>query len=212
MKPLIHSCQFTIFANSPSAMKRVILASVAVLALWACTKNNPESNSQEAVVPKSEFEALKQEVARLKTQIESITSSDPASIVSVEEFNELKQENEQLKAQIGLFTSGFFEVDGLRFDKNGTLISVAKIENETSQKVGDRTLTTTRTYDDKGRLVQINRSYSGGSSLSSGSPFYWQKVMYEYNGMKCKITTQTSKFGLAAGTPYEEEITETSYW
>ena len=193
-------------------MKRAILASFAVLAFWACTKENPESNHQEAVVPKSEFEALKQEVMRLKSQVELYTSGDPAEVVSVEEFNELKQENERLKAQIGLFTSGFFEVDGLRFDKNGTLISVAKIEDETSQKVGDRTLTTKRTYDDKGRLVQIYRSYSGGGSFSSGSPFYWQKVMYEYNGMKCKTTTQTSKYGLAAGTPYEEEITETTYW
>ena len=193
-------------------MKRVIIASVAVLAIWACTKESLESNSQEAVVPKSEFEALKQEVARLKTQIESITSSDPASIVSVEEFNELKLENEQLKVQIGLFTSGFFEVDGLRFDRNGTLISVPKIDNETSQQVGDRTLTTTRTYDDKGRLIQIYRAYSGGSSITAGSPFYWQKVIYEYNGLKCKTTTQTSRFGLQAGTPYEEEITETNYW
>ena len=193
-------------------MKRVILASVAVLAFWTCTKEYPENNNQEAVVPKSEFEALKQEVMRLKSQVESLAPADPADVVSVEEFNELKQENEQLKAQIGLFTSGFFEVDGLRFDRNGTLISVAKIEDETSQKVGDRTLTTTRTYDDKGRLVQIYRSYSGGGSLYAGSPFYWQKVLYEYNGMKCKTTTQTSKYGLGAGTPYEEEITETTYW
>lgn len=202
-----------IFIYQPTKhMKRVILASVAVLAFWTCTKENPDSNNQEAVVPKSEFEALKQEVMRLKSQVESLAPADPADVVSVEEFNELKQENEQLKTQIGLLTSGFFEVDGLRFDKNGTLISVPKIENETSQTVGDKTLTTTRTYDDKGRLVQIYRAYSGGYSITAGSPFYWQRVIYEYNGLRCKTTTQTSKYGLAAGTPYEEEITETTYW
>ena len=103
-------------------------------------------------------------------------------------------------------------MDSLRFDKNGTLFSVAKIDNEVSKKVGEKTLTTTRTYDAKGRLVEIYRKYSGGSSITAGAPYYWQKVMYEYSGMNCKTTTQTSQYGLPAGSPYVEEITEATYW
>lgn len=78
---------------------------------------------------------------------------------TTDEINALKEENEQLKTQISLFTSGFFEVEGLRFDKNGTLISVPKIANEVSQKVGEKTLTTTRAYDAEGRLTEIYRKY-----------------------------------------------------
>ncbi len=204
-------------------MKRTLLSVALILALFACTKENPSDSKREPTVPTSEFEALKQEVEKLKTQIETLTPGEAVEGITAEEFNLLKQnttdeinalkeENQQLKAQISLFTSGFFEVEGLRFDKNGTLISVAKIANEVSQKVGEKTLTTTRTYDSEGRLIQIYRKYSGGSSISAGSPYYWQKVMYEYNGMNCKTTTQTSKYGLSAGTPYEEEITEATYW
>jgi len=193
-------------------MKKPLLSVSIILALLACTKENTTETKPEETVPTSEFEALKQEVAELKSQIQSLTPEEQTQVISVEDFNALKRENEELKAQISLFTSGFFEVDGLRFDRNGTLISVAKIDNEVSKKVGEKTLTTTRTYDAKGRLVEIYRKYSGGSSINAGSPYYWQKVMYEYNGMNCKTTTQTSKFGLAAGTPYEEEITEATYW
>lgn len=188
------------------------ILSVVSIALVSCTKENPSETKQEPTVPTSEFEALKHEVEELKAQIRSLSPGETTPGVSIEEFNALKGENEDLKAQIALFTSGFFEVDGLRFDKNGTLISVAKIENEVSQKVGEKTLTTTRTYDAEGRVIEIMRRYSGGSSITAGSPYYWQKVMYEYSGMSCKTTTQTSKYGLPAGTPYEEEITEATYW
>ena len=204
-------------------MKKILLSAALILALFACTKENPSEPKQEPTVPTSEFETLKQEVEKLKTQIETLTSGEAVDGITADEFNLLKQnttdeinalkeENEQLKDQISLFTSGFFEVEGLRFDRNGTLISVAKIANEVSQKVGEKTLTTTRTYDAEGRLIEIYRNYSGGSSITAGSPYYWQKVIYEYSGMSCKITTQTYKYGLPAGTPYEEEITEATYW
>lgn len=192
--------------------KNLLIVLTTLLAALSCTKEDPSENNQGQTVPTSAFEALKQEVQELKAQVSALTPGEQATGVSVEEFNALKEENTELKAQIALFTSGFFEVDGLRFDRNGTLISLAKIENEYSQKVGEKTLTTTRTYDSQGRLLQIYRQYSGGSSISAGSPYYWQKEMYEYNGMKCKITTQTNKYGLPAGTPYEEEITEATYW
>lgn len=193
-------------------MKKMLLAMALVFFAISCTKENSEDSKPEQNIPTSEFEALKQEVEKMKLQIEELTSGEPTDAVTVEDFNALKRENEELKAQISLFTSGFFEVDGLRFDKNGTLISVARVENEYSQKIGDKTLTTTRTYDGEGRLTQIYRKYSGGNSLTAGSPYYWQKVLYEYNGMRCKITTQTYKSGLGAGIPYEEEITEATYW
>lgn len=193
-------------------MKKSLLSVAIILALLACTKENTTETKPEQTVPASEFEALKQEVAELKSQIQSLTPGEQTQVISVEDFNALKRENEELKAQISLFTSGFFEVDGLRFDRNGTLISVAKIDNEVSKKVGEKTLTTTRTYDAKGRLVEIYRKYSGGSSINAGSPYYWQKVLYEYSGMKCRITTQTSRYGLSVDTPYEEEVSEATYW
>ena len=193
-------------------MKKIFITIALFFTVLSCTKENNERVIPDSTVPTTEFEALKQEVEQLKAQVAALTPGDPANVVTLEEFNDLKQENEQLKVQIGLFTSGFFEVDGLRFDKNGTLISVAKIENEESRQVGEKTLTTTRKYDAQGRLIEINRSYSGGSSLMAGSPYYWQKVLYEYNGKTCKETTQTSKYGLPAGTPYEEEISVLTYW
>ena len=193
-------------------MNKTLIAIAIVFVAISCTKENSDKTTLEPTIPTSEFESLKQEVEQLKIKVASLSSGEPTDVVSVEEFNALKQENEELKTQIGLFTSGFFEVDGLRFDRNGTLISVAKLENEESHQVGEKTLTTTRTYDAQGRLIEIYRKYSGGNSITAGSPYYWQKEMFEYNGMKCKVTTQTYKYGLPAGTPYEEEITETTYW
>ena len=192
--------------------KTLFLLLAFTLCSLSCTKEKTDNPTPDPIVPPSDFEALKQEVEQLKLQVAALTPGEPANVVTVEEFNALKQENEQLKAQVNLLTSGFFEVEGLRFDRNGTLISVPKIENEESHKVGERTLTTTRTYDTQGRLIQIYSLYSGGNSLQAGSPYNWQKIIYEYSGMKCKTITQTSKYGLPAGTPYEEEITEVTYW
>ena len=193
-------------------MKKTIFTIVCAIIALSCTKENTEDSKIEQSIPINEFESLKQEVEKLKIQLEDLTSREPSDVSTIEEINALKRENEELKTQISLFTSGFFEVDGLRFDKNGTLISVAKLEKESTQIDGDKTLTTTRTYDGEGRLIQIYRKYSGGNSINAGSPYYWQKVIYEYNGMSCKVTTQTNKYGLPAGTPYEEKISEATYW
>ena len=171
-------------------MKKTLILFAVILAALSCTKENTDKPTPEPTVPTSEFEALKQEVERLKAQIEALAPGEAVDGITAEEFNllkenttneinNLKEESGPLREQISLFTSGFFEVDGLRFDKNGTLISVAKIENEVSQKVGEKTLTTTRTYDAEGRLIQIYRQYSGGPTIMAGSPYYWQKVIYE---------------------------------
>lgn len=191
--------------------KTLITIAVAIVAL-SCTREDTSNNSPDPIIPISEFEALKQEVEHLKIQVASITPGEPLEAVTVEEFNELKQENEQLKAQIELFTSGFFEVDGLRFDKNGSLISVRRIESVESREVGNQTLTTTRTYDDEGRIIDIYNEYTGGSSLEHGRPYYWQRTMYEYIGKKCITTTRTYYYGMSVTIPYEEEITEAVYW
>lgn len=216
-------------------MKRYLFVTAILLLAFSCTKQQPETKPEEQDVPMSEFQALKKEVEELRATIASLNPGSTAPDapqepkVSKEEFDSLKQENAtlradfereigalteentSLKSQIGLFTSGFFEVDGLRFDRNGTLISVPKLEARVDEKVGSNTLTTTRTYDAEGRVITILQNYNTHSEWS-GAPYYWQKTIYEYSGKTCKTTTQISKYGLPAGVPYEETIKETTYW
>lgn len=195
-------------------MKKCFVLSVLFLALLSCNKENPnENNTPDPTVPVSEFEALKQQVKELKTQIEALTSGTPETEepgVSVDEFNKLKQENEQLKAQVESLTSVFFEVDGLRFDQNGDIISTPKIENTYKKDSGNYgTFSMTRSFDDKGRLIETYGRYSGYSSAYS-PPYYWQRVKYEYSGKTRKTTTQTSSYSYGIYT--HEESSETTYW
>lgn len=204
-------------------MKKSMVAIAVVLIGLSCTKENPTPTPQEKTVPATEFEALKQEVAALKEKIASLTPGEGSEGVTEtdlealkqdmqKEIDDLKEENEDLKAQIGKYTSGFFEVDGLRFDRNGTIISLAKIESVVEEKKqGTLTLTTTRTYDAQNRLVEIYRVYSGGSSVNYG-PYRWQKVIYEYSGMTCKITTRTAEHNMDVTIPYVEDVKTYTYW
>lgn len=193
-------------------MRKIFYASVLILTALSCTKEQPENNAQGQEVSASEIEALRKELDELKSTVALLTPGTQEPGVSAEVFEALKKENEELKEQVELLTSTFFEVDGLRFDKNGSIISTPLYGSESVQDLGsNRTLTTQRTLDEKGRLIETMSRYAGYNSINT-PPFYWRKVMYEYNGKTCKTTTQTSKFGLAAGVPYEEEIKETTYW
>ena len=197
-------------------MKRVFPAIFIFLSIISCTKEDLKTNQKEETVSPSEIQAIKKELEDLKTTVASLTSAGQEPGVSVEDFNALKTENENLKTQVELLTSGFFEVDGLRFDRNGDLISVPKLERESVEEVGTYsgspiTLTTTRTYDAEGRVIEIYRNYSTYSEWA-GLPFRWQKVFFEYSGKTCKKTTQTNKLNMGAGVPYIEEIVETTYW
>ena len=198
-------------------MKKLLIVTTIVLVSISCTKDQDKPNNQEQTAPASEFAALKQEVEALKEQVDALGSICGAEAVSVAEFEKLKKENEELKATVATLTSTFFEVDGLRFDLNGTLISVPKLESKVvvdkGVQMGSRvTLTTTREYDAKGRVIEILNKYSGYSNSMSFSPYYWQKTMYEYNGKTQTTTVQTNKYGMGAGVPYEETITEATYW
>ena len=165
-------------------MKRTLLAGTVVLLIVSC---NPIEQTGKT------------------NQVPEISTSELKSQIDV-----LQQAIDTLKSQVSSLTSGVFEVDGLRFDQNGSLISVPKLGNVVVQKSGELTLTTTRSYDAKGRVVEIKSEYSGRPL--EYLPYQWKKTIYEYNGKTCKTTTQTYKYGLAAGVPYEEEITETTYW
>ena len=194
-------------------MKKLFFASALVLfAIISCTKEQPENNTQEQMVSVNDLDALRKEIETLKTTISSLTLGTQEPSVSLEEFEALKKENEELKARVYLLSSSFFEVEGLRFDRNGYLISTPVYGSESVQDLGNnRFLTTQRTLDENGRLAETMSRYSGYNSINH-PPFYWQKVLYEYSGKICKTTTQTSKWGLEAGVPYEEEITEITYW
>ena len=192
-------------------MKKVLFAIVAILLSFSCTKEQPKTGDKGQDIPTSEFQALKKEVEELKATVSSISGNQEQS-VSKKEFDALKEENETLKAQLELLTSEFFEVEGLRFDRNGSLISLQFLGNETVQDLGNnRTLTTERTLDAQGRLIETLSRYGGYNGVST-PPYYWQRNIYEYSGKTCKITTQTNKWGLPAGVPYEEETTEITYW
>ena len=212
----ILSLHHTIISKSSHRiMNKGLVVGAFIIMLLSCTKETPQTDNKGQDIPASEFQALKKEVNDLKTAVESLTGNQEQS-VSKSEFDALKQENEALKAQVELLTSGFFEVDGLRFDKNGTLISVPKLESEIVEDAGllmgsAILLTTTRTYDADGRVIEIDRNYNTHSEWAS-IPYYWQKVFYEYSGKTCKTTTQTCQRGMAAGVPYIEEITEVTYW
>ena len=193
-------------------MKKELIACMFILLAFSCTKEQPKTDNQGQDIPISEFQVLKKQVEELKAIVDSMNSGNQEQSVSQSEFDALKQENEALKSQVELLTSGFFEVDGLRFDRNGSLISLQMLESESVQDLGNnRTLTTERTLDAQGRLIETMSRYGGYSSLNT-PPYYWRRTIYEYNGKICRTTMQTYKYGLPAGVPYEEEITETTYW
>lgn len=188
-------------------MRHTLFVFFSILLTLSCTKEETGSKQPEQTSA-NEIEALKKEVKELREMVGLLA---PAN-----EFETFKKENEELKVQVELLTSDFFEVDGLRFDKNGTLISIPKLESEVVEDAGYLmgsiiTLTTTRSYDAEGRVIEIYRNYNTHSEWAS-IPYYWQKVLYEYDGKTCKTTTQTARKNMAAGVPYEEEITETSFW
>lgn len=195
-------------------MRAHLTTFILLLVLMACTKEQPETTSKPQDDQTSEIEALRKEIQELKAQVEALNPSESESVVSIAEFEALKASNEELKAQVALLTSGFFEVDGLRFDLNGSLISTEKIESqivEDKSTNGSVKLTTTRTYDAEGRVTEIMRKYSGYNSMSS-IPYYWRQELFEYSGKTSRTTTRTNKYGLPAGTPYEEVIEDKTYW
>ena len=168
--------------------------------MFSCTKEQPNSQNDsksDQSISVSEMETLKKEIEELKTQIETLMS-----------LNDI----EDLKVKIEGLTSGYFEVDGLRFDKNGSIISTPKIENEVIEKKNSGTHTTTRVYDGNGRLIEVDKRYSNYSLGGQGLPYIWKKEMYDYSEKTVVTTIQTYKWGLAAGTPYEEETMTTTYW
>ena len=110
-----------------NAMKKYLIVIFLMTILLSCTKEQPDSTNKDSESQLTELQALRKEIEVLKAQVEALTPSDSEPGISVTEFEALKAANEELKAQVGLLTAGFFEVDGLRFDLNGTLISTEKI-------------------------------------------------------------------------------------
>ena len=195
-------------------MKKYLIPIFLMTIFLSCTKEQPESANKDSESQLTELQALRKEIEDLKAQVEALTPNDSESGVSVTEFEALKAANEELRAQVELLTAGFFEIDGLRFDLNGTLISTEKIANEVVENKstnGSLKLTTTRTHDSEGRVIEIMNKYSGYNSMSS-IPYYWRQELFEYNGKTSKKITRTNKYGLPAGTQYEEVISEKTYW
>ena len=184
----------------------LVAASFTVL---SCTKESPSDTKQEATIPASEFEALKQAVQTLKGQVAALTPGEQAPGVGIDEFNALKEENEALKAQVATLLSTFFEVDGLRFDKNGDVISVPRIEATYEKQTNTGKLKMTRSFDEQGRLIETYGQYSGYNSVQT-PPYYWQRVAYQYNGKTVTKNIETSSYSYGIDT--HKESTETTYW
>ena len=187
-------------------MKQSLLFLAFFLVFVSCNKEQPESPKQDQTVPASEFEALKKEVEDLKAALAAITS---------ENIEVLKQENDALKAQVESLTSSFFEVDGLRFDYNGDIISTPKMESMTVKKGAyDATLEVKRTLDANGRLKEVYSKYTdtGTAMFSTQMPFITEKVLYDYSGKTCVVTTQKTTSDMPVGVPYYESTAETTYW
>ena len=193
-------------------MKKVFIASMCFLFALSCTKEQPKTDNKEQNIPLSEFQALKKEVEDLTITISSITGSQEQG-VSQSDFDALKQENEELKAQVELLTSTFFEVDGLRFNQNGEVVSTPKLpDSEVIKGVYDIPYSVTRTHDAQGRLIECYEEYQYGSYGYHNPPFLWNKVTYEYNGKVCRVTTQTHDYYSHVTEPAKEVVTETTYW
>ena len=201
-------------------MKKLSIAIVLVLLSLSCTKE-PTTPQNTNVTP-TELEALKAEIAELKSRVDALTPAEQGGSASEiaaikKDIEELKEKATELQAKVESVTTTFFDVEGLRFDKNGTLISTPKLQSVTTENKSvagvSVTLTTTRTLDDNGRLVKERFQYSNVSSVyKQGLPFIWKEISYEYNGKECKTTTQTNKYGLPPDVAYEEEVTDVTYW
>ena len=193
-------------------MNKVFITSVFIILTLSCTKEEPKTDNKDQDIPVSEFQALKKEVENLKAAVSSMTGSQE-QVVSKDEFDALKQENEALKAQIELLTSTFFEVDGLRFNQNGEVISTPKLaDSEEVKGVYDIPYSVTRTHDAAGRLIECFEEYKYDNYGYHNPPFLWNKVIYEYNGKVCKVTTQTHDYYSHVSEPPKEVVTETTYW
>lgn len=193
-------------------MKKTFISLLFLLTILSCTKEEPDSSSSQNQKLEtdnllSEIEALRQEVQELRDLLETIT------IVSdLDAINQKLDDLNDIKEEIGELTSYYFEVDGLRFDKNGNVVSTPKLENVVVENgSGNSTLTTTRTYDGEGRLIELMKKYSN-YSMAETLPFIWKQEIYEYNGKTLITTRRTDKNGLPAGQDYEETITATEYW
>ncbi len=194
-------------------MKKLLIVTTIVLVSISCTKDQDKPNNQEQTVPTGEFEALRQEVEALKAQVDALGAVGGAEAVSVAEFEKLKTENEELKATVATLTSTFFEVEGLRFDQNGSLISTPRYESKMEEiGVYGYTLTTERKYDAQNRIIEIYKRYGGRGSSFMDPPFNWEKTTFEYIGKTCRRTVQTKAPNQSVQIPYEEEVKETVYW
>lgn len=195
-------------------MRKSIFTIALLSILIACQKENA-TTPKEPEVSTNDIEALRQEIDELKTIVESLkpgtgkVDENESKWASVEEFENLKKENEELKSQIQLLTSGFFEVEGLRFNKNGDVISTPKIESNYKIQTNTGKLTMSRTFDEYGRLIETYGEYSEYSSIPS-PPYYWQRVIYSYNGKTVQKSTETSSDSYGIYT--NKETTETTYW
>ncbi|MBO7203961.1 MAG: hypothetical protein J6V29_03280 [Bacteroidales bacterium] len=194
-------------------MKKTFISLLFLLTILSCTKEEPDSSSSQNQKLEtdnllSEIEALRQEVQELRDLLETITIVSDLDAISqkLDDLNDIKEE-------VGELTSYYFEVDGLRFDKNGNVVSTPKLENVVVENgSGNSTLTTTRTYDGEGRLIELMKKYSNYSMGGQMLPYRWKQEIYEYNGKTLITTIRTDEYGLPAGQDYEETITTKEYW
>lgn len=196
-------------------MKKIILSLIVLSTILSCSKDESGTQNQkpEENVSISEIETLRKEVQELRELVETMTSlNDIEEIKNKLDSIPTNEDIDEVRGKVVELTSQYFEVDGLRFNKNGDIISTPKYDSEIVEKKSGGTHTTTRTYDGEGRLIELMKKYSNYSQGGQGLPYIWRQEMYEYNGNTVTTTQRTYKWGLSVYEDYEEVITTTVYW
>lgn len=118
-------------------MKKIILSLIVLSTILSCSKDESDTQNQksEENVSISEIETLRKEVQELRELVEAMTSlNDIEEIKNKMDSIPTNEDIDEVRSKVVELTSQYFEVDGLRFNKNGDVISTPKYDSEIVDK------------------------------------------------------------------------------